>query len=194
MLREAIEVIRLLWQGGEQSFDGTYYTVDHARLYTLPTELPPLYVAAAGAQAAELAAKHGDGLVTVAPEKELVQKFAAAGGASKPRYGQVTVCWAADEASARKTAMEWWASGAVPGELSQELPLPRHFEQATQTLREEDVAAKVICGPDPAAHIKAIKEFLDANIDHVYIHQVGPDQEGFFNFYSQKVLPAVMRG
>jgi G6PDH family F420-dependent oxidoreductase len=194
MLREAIEVIRLLWQGGEQSFDGTYYTVDHARLYTLPSELPPLYVAAAGAQAAELAAKNGDGLVTVAPEKELVEKFAAAGGAAKPRYGQVTVCWAADERSARKTAMEWWASGAVSGELSQELPLPRHFEQAIQMLREEDVAAKVICGPDPAAHIDAIKEFLDADIDHVYVHQVGPDQEGFFNFYSKEVLPAVMRG
>jgi G6PDH family F420-dependent oxidoreductase len=193
MLQEAIDVIRLLWQGGEQNFDGTYYTVDHARLYTLPMELPPLYVAAAGEQAAEIAAGRGDGLITVAPQKQLVEKFASAGGASKPRYGQVTVCWAADEASARKTAMEWWASGAVAGELSQELPLPRHFEQATQMVREEDVAAKIVCGPDPAAHIDALAEFLDAGIDNVYVHQVGPDQEGFFNFYSKKVLPVVKR-
>ena len=134
MLEEAIEIIRLLWQGGDQSFGGKYYTVDHARLYTLPAELPPLYVAASGEQAAELAASHGDGLITTSPQKELVDKFASAGGASKPRYGQVTVCWAPDETSARKTAMEWWPSGAVSGELSQELPLPRHFEQAVQML------------------------------------------------------------
>jgi coenzyme F420-dependent glucose-6-phosphate dehydrogenase len=193
MLEEAIEVIRLLWQGGDQSFAGTYYKVDHARLYTLPAELPPLYVAASGEQAAELAARQGDGLITTSPQKELVDKFASAGGASKPRYGQVTVCWAPDETSARKTAVEWWPSGAVSGELSQELPLPRHFEQAVEMLTEDDVATKVICGPDPAKHVEAIKKFLDAGIERVYMHQVGPDQEGFFNFYSKEVLPAVRR-
>jgi hypothetical protein len=79
----------------------------------------------------------------------------------------------------------------VSGELSQELPLPRHFEQAVQMLKEEDVAESVICGPDPARHIQAINKFLDAGIEHVYLHQVGPDQEGFVNFYSKEVLPAV---
>ena len=89
--------------------------------------------------------------------------------------------------------MEWWPSGAVSGELSQELPLPRHFEQAVQMLTEDDVAEEVICGPDPAKHVVAIKKFLDAGVEHVYVHQVGPDQEGFFNFYSKEVLPAVRR-
>lgn len=49
----------------------------------------------------------------------------------------------------------------------------------------------MICGPDPARHIQAISKFLDAGIEHVYLHQVGPEQEGFFNFYSKEVLPAV---
>ena len=44
----------------------------------------------------------------------------------------MTVCWAEDEAAARKTALEWWPNAAVPGDLSQELPLPRHFEQAAE--------------------------------------------------------------
>ncbi len=190
MLEEAIGIIRMLWQGGEHSFDGTYFTVDHARIYTLPDEPPPIMIAAGGSNAAELASRMGDGLISTSPDGDLVKTFASNGSAGKPRYGQVTVCWAADEAAAKKTAYEWWASAAVPGELSQELPLPRHFEQALKTVREEDVAKAVVCGPDVGKHRKAIQEFVDAGYDHVYVHQVGPDQNGFFDFYKREVLGA----
>ena len=190
MLEEAVDIIRLLWQGGERSFDGTYFTVDHARLYSLPAEPPPLLIAASGPQAAELAGRLGDGLITTSPDREVVQAFAAGGGQGKACYGQVSVCWAEDEAAARRTAYEWWPTAAVAGELGQELPLPRHFEQAIKTVREEDVAQTVVCGPDPERHRQAIRQFLEAGIDHVYLHQVGPDQVGFFRFYAREVLPA----
>jgi G6PDH family F420-dependent oxidoreductase len=189
MLEEAIEIIRLLWRGGEQTYFGAHFTLDHARLYTLPDELPPLYVAAAGAKAAELAGEVADGLITVSPKKDLVDKFSQAGGTGKPMYGQVSVCWATDEAAALKTAREWWASAAVPGELSQELPLPRHFEQAVSLVRDEDIAKAIICGPDPARHVEAIQQYLNAGIERVYLHQIGPDQDGFFNFYKSEILP-----
>ncbi|MGI9146978.1 MAG: TIGR03557 family F420-dependent LLM class oxidoreductase [Chloroflexota bacterium] len=189
MLEEAIEIIRLLWRGGEQSFSGKHFTLDHARLYTLPAQLPPLYVAASGPQAAELAGRLGDGLITTHPDASVVEAFSSGGGRQKPSYGQVTVCWASDEAAARRTAYEWWPQAAVEGELSQELPLPRHFEQAVATVREEDVAKSVVCGPDPRQHCDAIQQFLDCGIEHVYVHQVGPDQTGFFEFYRQHVLP-----
>jgi len=190
MMEEAIEIIRLLWQGGEQSYFGTHFTVDHARLYTLPAELPPLYVAASGNHAAALAGRLGDGLITTHADKSIVESFTSAGGGGqKPKYGQVTVCWDRDEATARRTAHEWWAQAAVGGELSQELPLPRHFEQAASTVREEDVAKAIVCGPDVSKHREAIQEFLDSGIEHVYVHQVGPDQDGFFQFYKDQVLP-----
>jgi coenzyme F420-dependent glucose-6-phosphate dehydrogenase len=189
MLAEAIEIIRLLWRGGEQSFFGKHFTVDHARLYTLPAELPPLCIAATGAQAAEIAGRLGDGLITTDPDKSIVEAFRSAGGSPKPSYGQLTVCWARDEAAARRTAHEWWAQAAVEGELSQELPLPRHFEQAIATVREDDVARAVVCGPDARQHRTAIQQFLDCGIEHVYVHQVGPDQDGFFQFYKDAVLP-----
>jgi G6PDH family F420-dependent oxidoreductase len=189
MLEEAIEIIRLLWHGGERSFFGTHFTVDHARLYTLPDELPPLYVAASGPRAADLAGRLGDGLIATSPEANLMDTFNSAGGNAKPRYGQITVCWAEDESSARRIAHEWWATAALQGELSQELPLPRHFEQAIATVREEDVAKAVVCGPDPEQHRQAIQKFLDGGFDQVYVHQVGPDQNGFFQFFKQEVLP-----
>jgi coenzyme F420-dependent glucose-6-phosphate dehydrogenase len=191
MLEEAVEVIRLLWQGGSQSHRGRYFTVENARVYTLPDELPPLVVAASGQRAAELAGRIGDGLISTSPDSELPSSFRQAGGAGKPLYGQLHVCWSKDEEEARRTALEWWPNTAIKGELGQELPLPRHFEQAAGMLTEDDVAQRVVCGPDSRRHIEEINKFAQSGYDHVYVHQAGPDQEGFFRFYERDVLPAL---
>ena len=188
MLEEAVEDMRQLWQGGYQSHHGRHYTVENARIYTLPEEPPPLLVAASKEGAAELAARN-DGLIGTAPDEDVLKAFAAGGGKGKPAYGQVTVCWANTEDEAKKTACEWWPNAAVKGDLSQELALPLHFEQAAKMVNEDDVAEAVVCGPDPEAHLAKIREYEDAGYDHVYVHQVGPDQEGFFDFYQREVLP-----
>jgi coenzyme F420-dependent glucose-6-phosphate dehydrogenase len=190
MLAEAIEVIRLLWQGGYQTHRGDYFEVEQARLYTLPDEPPPIAVAAAKPRAAELAGSDGDAFIGVAPDKELIEKYEQAGG-DGPRYGQITVCWADDEAEAKRTAREVWPNAALGGDLSYELPLPLHFEQATENVGEDEVAESVICGPDPEPHLEAIREYEQAGYDHVYVHQVGPDQQGFFDFYRREILPAL---
>jgi len=190
MLDEAIEVIRALWKGDDTNHRGRYYTVENARIYSLPQRSPPIFVAASGEQAAELAGRVGDGLVATAPNKKVVKTFEQAGGKGKPRYAELTVCWARDEESARKTAHEIWSLAGIPGELSQELPLPRHFEQASQTVCEEDVAKTVPCGPEPERHRAAIQKYVDAGFSHLAVHQVGPDQEGFFRFYEREILPS----
>jgi len=191
-LAEAIMLIRELWRGELVSHRGTYFTVDRARLYTLPEELPPIAVAAAAPRAASLAGEHGDALISVAPNREVVERFEAAGGADKPRYGQLHVCWAKSEADAVRTAREVWPNAALPGELGQELALPRHFEQTTSALSDEQVASAVVCGPDPERHRSAIDEYVEAGFDHVYVHQVGPDQDGFIRFYEREILPAAV--
>src|SRR6184192_3796555 len=94
MLEEAVEVMRLLWQGGYQTHRGKHYTVEQARLYTLPEQPPELCVAAAQPNAAELAGRIGDALVNVAPKQEIVEKFEQSGGNGKPKYGQITVHYA----------------------------------------------------------------------------------------------------
>jgi hypothetical protein len=63
-------------------------------------------------------------------------------------------------------------------------------EQAAQTVRDDDIAKSVPCGPDPEKHRAALKQYVDAGFDHVAIHQIGPDQGGFFRFYEQEILPA----
>ena len=90
----------------------------------------------------------------------------------------LTVCWAASEAEARATALEWWPNGALRGPLSQELPLLSHFEEAAAMVDEGSIAEAIVCGPDPEAHLSGIREFADAGFDHVYVHQVGPIRTG----------------
>jgi coenzyme F420-dependent glucose-6-phosphate dehydrogenase len=189
MLDEAVKIIRLLWQGGQQSYWGNYYIVENARVYDLPQELPPILVAASGSMAAELAGRIGDGLISTTPSEDVIGKFSDGGGAEKPRYGQVTVCWAQDETTARRTAYEWWPNTVIPGYLSADLPTPAHFEQAAQLVTEEAVAEKIVTGPDPNKHLDNIQKMIAAGYDYVYVHQVGPDQEGFFDFYRREILP-----
>jgi coenzyme F420-dependent glucose-6-phosphate dehydrogenase len=189
MLQEAVDLIRRLWRGKSESFHGRYYTVENARVYTLPDEPPPILLAGGGPKAAELAGQIGDGFIGVGTQPELVRKFEQAGGSGKPRYGELTVCWAKDEAEARRVAHQCWPIAAIKGALTAELPLPAHFKQAVQTVREEDVAEAVVCGPDPERHFAEIKKYADAGYDHVWVHQVGPDQDGFFRFYERQVLP-----
>jgi coenzyme F420-dependent glucose-6-phosphate dehydrogenase len=188
MLAEAVAVIRQLWEGGYQSFDGQFFTVENARLYTLPDAPPPIVLAAAGPSSAELAGQIADGIWAIADDRELLDTYRQAGG-DGPRYGQVKLCWAVDEAEAAKTVMEWWPHAGIGGELLQELPLPRHFEQASALVTPEVLADKILLGPDPAPCVEAVQSFVDAGFDHVYLHQIGPDQEGFFDFFTKEVAP-----
>jgi G6PDH family F420-dependent oxidoreductase len=197
MLEEAVAVIRELWTGGLVEHRGRHYTVENARLYTLPDAPPPILAAAAGPRAAELAGRIGDGFVGTAPDASLIERFDAAGAASRngagprPRYGQATVCWAASEQEARRVAHEWWPNAGLPGELGQVLPQPAHFEQAAQLVTEDRVAESIACGPDPEVHLGVLRRFAEAGYDHVFVHQVGPDQDGFFDFYAREILPRV---
>jgi G6PDH family F420-dependent oxidoreductase len=191
MLEEAVAVIRQLWQGGYQDHHGRYYTVENARLYTLPSEPPALLVAAAGPEAAKLAGRIGDGLVCTSAERELVQAFNGAGGKGKPRYAELTVCWAESERSARHTAHRQWPTAAMEWPLSTDLALPAHFQTVAKMVTEDAVAKEIPCGPDADVHLEAIREYEKAGFDHLCIHQVGPDQAGFMRFYAEEILPKV---
>jgi coenzyme F420-dependent glucose-6-phosphate dehydrogenase len=190
LLEEAVEVMRTLWQGGEQTHRGKHYTVENARVYDLPEEPISIAVAAAQPRAAEVAGRIGDALVTVSAEEELVEKYKSAGGKG-PVYGQLHVCWSEDEQQARKLAHEVWPTAGLKGALSQELPLPEHFEQAAQNVSEDEVAESVVCGSDPQRYLDKIQEFERAGATHVYMHQIGPDQEGFLGFAQRELLPKI---
>jgi coenzyme F420-dependent glucose-6-phosphate dehydrogenase len=189
MLEEAIEVIRLLWEGGYQTHRGEYFDVEQARLYSLPDEPPDIALAAAKPLAAELAGRVADAFINTAPDSEPIGQFESAGGKGKPKYGQITGCWAATEDEGAKTACEVWPNAALGGDLTYELPLPLHFEQATEDVKPDDLAEAIPCGPDADRWIEGIRAYEQAGYTHIYFHQIGRDQEGFLRFWSEELEP-----
>lgn len=190
MLEEAVQVIRALWQGGMRSHRGRHYRVENARVYDLPEQTPRILISGFGPKATKLAAKIGDGYCNVQPDQQAVKLFREASqGGARTVAGGMKVCWAKDEVDARATAHRLWPNEQLPGELAQILPTPAHFEQASGLVSEDMVAEAVPCGPDLDLHLRAIKRYEDAGFDELYIQQIGPDQERFFEIYASEVLP-----
>lgn len=188
MLEEAVEVMRLLWQGGNQDHHGRHYTVENARLYTLPDEPPPVYISGFGPKSIGLAARIGDGFVSTKPDGGAVSSYREGSGRG-PALAGMKGCWAEDEQAARRLAHELWPNSGLPGELAQELPTPTHFEQASSLVTESAVADSFACGPDPERWMSSIEQYVDAGYDEVYIQQIGPDQEGFLRFWENELRP-----
>jgi len=190
MLEEAVEVIRALWSGEVVSRRGGYFRVQNAQLYSLPESLPPIRVAASGEKMAKIAARISDGMISTAPDPKVIETFHEAGGTG-PLIGQMSVCWAESEDKARKTALEWWPLAALHGEVSQELPNPSQFTDLAKSVTEDQIAESILCSPDAGQHLERIQKYADAGYDHVYIHQIGPDQDGFIDFMARDVMPRV---
>ncbi|GGU85608.1 LLM class F420-dependent oxidoreductase [Streptomyces filipinensis] len=193
MLEEAIQVMRRLFTGEEVNHHGTHYTVENARLYTVPDEPVPIDISGFGPKATALAARVGDGYITMMPEEEAVTQFRKGGGGAKPVSGGTKVCYGTDREECVRTVHSLWYNELLPGEMGQVLPSPRHFEQLHELVTEDMVREKVVCGDDPDQHVSSLRAFADAGFDRVYVNQIGADQKGFFDFYRTKVLPRLGR-
>jgi G6PDH family F420-dependent oxidoreductase len=189
MLEEAVTVMRLLWQGGERTHRGKHYTADHARLYTLPEQPVKVYVAAAQPEAAKLAGRIGDGFISTAPEGELVTAFERSGGEGKEKLGMFHCAYDRDEKKGLARATREWPNLALKGPLGQELATPSQFEASAAMVDEGDVAKLAPCGADPEAYLKLIGEYADAGFTHVYIHQIGENQDEFAAFVAKELMP-----
>ncbi len=188
-LEEAVRIIRMLWDGEEISYWGEYFTVENACIHTMPEGTIPIYIAASGLNAAELVGEIGDGLITTKADAEVVRRFEESGGHGKPRIGQVKVCWAEDEKDAMETAFMYWPVALIPGSLHADLPTPAHFEETVSLMRKEDIGSQIVLGNDVDRYLEKIHQMEEAGMDHIYLHQIGPDQEGFFRFAQKEILP-----
>jgi G6PDH family F420-dependent oxidoreductase len=190
MLEEAVMVIRALWTGETVTHSGPFYTVDTARLYTVPAEPPPIYVSGFGPKATQLAAEIGDGYINTAPSHELVSMFKDESG-GKPAQAGFKVCWAGTEDEGVDIAHRLWANAGVPGELAQVLPSPHHFEQVSSLVTKEMTRTSSVCGPDVERHVDAFTPYIEAGYDEIYVSNMGPNYQQMLTAYGEKVLPAL---
>jgi G6PDH family F420-dependent oxidoreductase len=189
MLEEAVEILRQLWKGGFVSYRGKHYTVENARVYTLPEKPVEILVSGFGPKSIEVAARIGDGYVSTMPDGDAVQRFRDSGGGQRTCQAGFKAAFAATEDEGARIAYEKWPNSGVPGELSQVLPSPKHFEQAAQLVTQDMVKESFVCGNDPSAHLEMIDKFAQAGFDEVYVANTGPNWQGLFDLYAERVLP-----
>ena len=187
-LREALEIIRLLWSGGYQSYAGKHLRLDDARVFDLPDELPLIAVATGGERASALAAELGDGLFATEPLPELLEAYTDAGGHG-PRYVEVPTAWATDEQTAATSAHEQFRFGITGWKVQAELPNPINFEAATQFVTVDDMREVFALGPDVDRHVEVFGRFADAGFDHLALVNAGPDVDGYFEFFANELGP-----
>ncbi len=190
MLEEAIGVIRSLWTGETVSHRGRHYRLEHAKLFTLPDEPPPVFVSGFGPKAVDLASRVGDGFVTTSPDRDAISRFRSEAGGKLVQAG-AKVCFGPDAEEAAATAHRIWPNDALPGELAQVLPTPEHFQQAAELVTPEMVGEILPCGPDLDVHVDSLREYEEAGVDELFVQQIGGRHDEFFAAYARDVIPRI---
>ncbi|WP_017604252.1 TIGR03557 family F420-dependent LLM class oxidoreductase [Nocardiopsis alkaliphila] len=190
MLREAIEIMRLLWSGGYHSYKGEHLVLEDARVFDLPERPPKVVVAAGGEKSARFAARYGDGLFGTEPSTTLTETYRAQ-GANGPCYGEVPLAWAADDGTALESAREMFRFALTGWKVQSELPNPVNFEAATALFSRDAMADVFGYGPDPGRHLEVVRQFVSAGFDHLALINAGPDPEGFFTFFENELADPI---
>jgi G6PDH family F420-dependent oxidoreductase len=186
-LEEAIEVMRKLWTGETVTHEGKYYTVHNARIFSLPDAPIPVLISGFGPEATEVAARIGDGFITVSPDKEALTQFRRKNDGLT--QAGTKICWAPTEEEAKETAFRLWSHSGIGGQSSQDVPMWHTFASIGEANTPDKLAETIPCGPDPERAAASIREYVDAGFDEVYIAQMGRDQEGAIRFLTEQVLP-----
>lgn len=197
-LMESIEIINKLFSGKKIKHRGQHFTMEGAKLYTLPVAAPPIYVATSGPIMAFRTGKFTDGLITVGAADEklkmLVERFEAGAReagkdpSSMPKMLQVKVSYAPTVEEATEAAVRDWPNGGMAfpkGDIRD----PEDFEAMAKLVRPENYKNRVLIAPDPDSHIAYLQHFIDLGFDEIYVHNVGREQEPFIKFYGEQVNP-----
>lgn len=190
MLVEAIDIMRLLWKGGYQNYEGEFYNVEDARIYTMPKEKIPILISAFGKNSAKMAGAMGDGFITTSPDKSLVDTFKGTGKrGDRPIYGQMSIVYGKNKKTASDLLLKLWPLAGLPRPLNTELRLPSYFENVSKMVSQKDISSKYVLGHDKEKTIEALKAYENAGFTHVYIHNIGSRQEEFLKWASRNILP-----
>ena len=203
---EAIELIKKLFDASVAGKDvrhaGRYFTMETARLWTMPDVAPPVLVATAGPVNARKTGRFADGIITVGAPLEkiggLFEKFAeGAREAGKdpdtmPKVLQLHLSWDETDEQALANALEQWPNGGMRFPKA-DVRSPHDFEQMAKLVRPEDFEGRMVISADPDVHRAHIQRFVDLGFDRVYLHNVGRNQERWIEVFGRDVLPKLTR-
>lgn len=194
---ESIELIRKLWTGEWVTHQGQYYQVNQARIYDLPAQPVPIYMAAEGPKSMYKAGKYGDGLISdskSAVEPEMRQAFEEGAREAGKDPSQMPILAehfvvVGGKAEAEESARIW---RFIPNAWTEFVnnPDPRDIlRRAESELSLEDVYKNWLVSDDPDEHAQSIQKLLDGGVTQVYVHSGQFDQQRVIDFYGNEVLP-----
>ncbi|HLZ09301.1 MAG TPA: LLM class flavin-dependent oxidoreductase, partial [Chloroflexota bacterium] len=177
-----------------------FFTVESARLYTMPPTPPPIYVATSGPIMSERTGRLCDGIITVGAADEKVkglmarfEKGAREAGkdpATMPRIIQLHVSYATTQEAAVEQAVREWPTGGM-NFPKQDIRNPEDFEAMAKLVRPENFVGRVFMSPDLDAHRDHLAHAISLGFTEIYVHNVGRNQEEFIKAYGEKVIPAL---
>ncbi|AKJ31079.1 TIGR03885 family FMN-dependent LLM class oxidoreductase [Caldimonas brevitalea] len=193
-LQEGAAIVRALLAGERVTHRGRI-VVEDARVWDRPAQPPLLFGAATGVETARWLGSWADGLLTLGRDlarlDQVIAAFRAGGGTGKPVHVKLDVSWAEDDSQALRLAFEHWRFNCLGSDVNWDLRQPEHFEAATRHVRPEDLHANVLVACDVERHLQHLRELAARGVAAVDVHQVGPLQDEFIEFYGRQVLPAL---
>lgn len=201
-LAEAIALIRALWTEERVDFAGDYYRTARATIYDRPADPVPIFVAASGPLAAQLAGRVGDGFIcTSGKDPDLyrqllgkVEEGAARAGRDASlirRMIEIKVSYDRDRRYAYD-ACRWWAALALTPEQKEGIEDPIEMERVADE-NADQAHTRFIVSDDPQEVVAEIGRYLDLGFRDLVLHAPGPDQRRFLDQFSTDVLPALRR-
>lgn len=192
-LREAVRIIRALWEGERVTAAGAV-TAEVARLYSRPLDPPLLLGAALTPDTAGWVGSWADGLITVAGPRDtmraVVDAFRDRAGDGKPMLLQAAVAFARTDEEAALAAHDQWRHCALSTAQLADLPSPQAFDEACAGVELRSVVSKVRVSSDISRHLDWLHQDYDLGFERIYLHNVARNhQERFIDACAAHVLP-----
>ncbi|HKC28018.1 MAG TPA: glucose-6-phosphate dehydrogenase (coenzyme-F420) [Jatrophihabitans sp.] len=199
-LKEAIDLIELLWSKERVDFEGTYYRTERATIYDRPDVPVPLYIAGSGPAATRLAGRRGAGFITTSGKQPTlytdvllpaVREGLARSGRPEHELDlliEVKVSFDPDAERALQDTRFWGALALSPEEKTG-VEDPIEMQRLADALPIERAASRFIVSTDVDEHVAAVQRYLDLGFSHLVFHAPGPDQDRFLRRYGEEVLP-----
>jgi coenzyme F420-dependent glucose-6-phosphate dehydrogenase len=202
-LREAIRLINTLWTQDRVTFEGQFYRTESATIYDKPKNKVPIWVAASGPLAAQMAGQVAEGFICTSGKApalytELTDKVseglkrANRESASLEKMIEVKVSFDTDANEAKELTRHWAALALSPEEKTG-VEDPIEMERRADALPLDRAASRWIVGNDPEEQVERIRPYVELGFTHLVFHAPGPDQPRFLKLYAEQVLPLLRK-
>ena len=167
------------------AIDGRHYTVENARVYDLPDELPPMIVSGFGPKAIKLAARIGDGFATTSPDKDAIDLYRSEGGKG-PVHAGTKVCFGPTRKTRARPSTGCGRTRRCRANSPRSCRRRRTSSRRASWSRPTRSRRRSVRIWTRTS--RRCAEYEQAGVDELFVQQIGPDHARFFDEWAPAVL------